>query len=81
MLRSLDPENNYRPKSKKFEPTEEEAKKFSQDELDSIQHMKDADEEWRITHAVRDAERRALLRMAGLDQPEASPAPKLSRRP
>lgn len=81
MLRALDPDNDYQPKSKSLVPTAEERKKFSRNELDHIEQQIADDEEWRVARAVRETERRALLKIAdAVGGGEGAPATGLRRR-
>jgi hypothetical protein len=55
MLRSLDPATDcLQPKSKVLVPVGDEMKRFSKDELESIDHELEEDGKLRVTRAVRD---------------------------
>jgi len=62
MLRSLDPNKGYSaPKSKKFKPTKSEEKKFSGDELESIDRAAESDLDLRVRRSITKKQRDVAL--------------------
>lgn len=67
MLRSLDPDKNFEaPKSKKFRPTADEARRFSQDELDYLDRAETDDRELTVQRAITAKQRQILEEGLGI---------------
>ena len=66
MLRALNPEKDFQPKSKQMKPTKAEEASFSPDELESIDFMLKNDETLRLNRAVAEQQRKALLANMGV---------------